>query len=267
MLNKKISILAVSILLSSMLMMVACQISESADNEVNYDQKLEGSEVNIDKNFKKDAVEAIKGDIIKDIRNSYEKEDLEGLLPIVVLRIVGVKDKGNFYAVFANVNTNLFSFEDGVFTDESGSAYPVRYDLFKDFSIKKVHEAKDGGLFTDSILELTENDKELSNKLLESQNSYPAVYKDILAELKNEAKASGLKNYYHEINKIPGYESNVVKIKEKKINGLTYVIKNDEYEKIKDNRKNKDNKKYLFAPCVLHDEATGITISTIYSEQ
>ncbi|SFE68435.1 hypothetical protein [Peptostreptococcus sp. D1] len=267
MLNKKISLLTASILLSSMLMMVACQISESADNEVSYAQKLEGSAVNIDKNFKKDVVEAIKGDIIRDIRNSYEKEDLEGLLPIVVLKIVGIKDKGDFYTVFANVNTNLFSFKEGLFTDESGSAYPVRYDLFKDFGIKKVHEAKDGGLFADSILELTENDRELSGKLSESQGYYPVVYKDILAELKNEAKTSGLKNYYHKINEIPGYESKVVKIKEKNIDGLTYVIKNDEYEKIKDNRKNKDNKKYLFAPCVLHDEATGITVSTIYSEQ
>lgn len=209
----------------------------------------------------------IKSDVVKDW---FPKENN----PVLVYS-VNLVDR--FYEdmnliLLANVLNDNYSFKDGIFTSESGFAMPmeIRYSFTQDknklqdseYELSEIILAKDGSLFADSLKEMSRGNQEIYNKLMDSQNSFAKNYDRLMRRLAYLADKEGLENFSHDIEKIPGYEEDVIYIESgpNHIAGTVEIAKKADYEKAK---KNENNENWPHCDGVLYHKETGIAVKSI----
>lgn len=186
-------------------------------------------------------------------------------IPSVCVDIVGLKKRTDGYNVFANIIQMTYKFDKGIFDNDSGAIFPIRYDMDLEFRIVKEYQVQDGGRFAPSIREMAENDEELVEKLMGSQGSFSSMYDYVMEDLQKNAQIAGLKNFSHKKNEIPGYEKDVREIDDDTPNGVICIIKNKDYDKVQEERKEivsptVAGKHSVYAPCIHYHEKTGICV-------
>lgn len=186
-------------------------------------------------------------------------------IPSVCVDIVGLKKRTDGYSVFANIIQMTYKFDKGIFDNESGAIFPIRYDMDLEFRIVKEYQVQDGGRFAPSIREMAENDEELTDKLLGSQGSFSSMYDVVMEDLQKNAQMAGLTNFSHKKNEIPGYEKDVMEIDDNQPKGVICIIKNTDYDKEQEERKEivsstVAGKHAVYAPCIYYHEKTGICV-------
>lgn len=252
--NKKLIIL----IFASLILFLGC-------NKTDANKVKEEIEVQSDEEF----VEMIRKDIISKSKYGEGKEN--NLIPAIVVDFVKLEEIDNKYNIYTNIIEMGYSFDNGIFANESGGLYPRKYELNESKEIENIIDAEDGAYFSDSILEMADNDKELAEKLMGSQDSFNNKYDELMAELKKSAEKEGLENMVHKIEEIPGYEKSlgVEYIEDdKNPKGVISVIKTEDYEKLQEERKtivpsDQPGTHWVYAPCVLFHEETGICVEGI----
>lgn len=252
--NRKLVIL----IFASLILFLGCNKTDTP--KVTEEVKVESDE---------EFVKIIREDIISKSKYGEGKEN--NLIPAIIVDIVKLEKIDNKYNIFTNIIEMGYSFDNGIFANESGGLYPRKYELNENKEIENIIDAKDGAYFSNSILEMADNNKELAEKLMESQGSFNNKYDELMAELKKSAEAEGLENIVHKIEDIPGYEKSLgIKYieDEKNPKGVISVIKTEDYEKLQEERKSivpsdQPGTHWVYAPCVLFHEETGICVEGI----
>ena len=266
-----VKLLAVIVLLT---FIVACNKNTDVSN-INTDDKatknISRSDNKIDKvedntakdnEIKEKARAVIYDTNIKELK----KEEKTGQnIPAASIDIVGLKKRSDGYSVFANIIEMTYKFDNGIFDNDSGALYSIRYDMDLDFKIVKEYQVEDGDRFIPSIREMAENDEKLVEKMMGSQDSFSSKYDIIMEELKKNAEIAGLKNFSHKKNEIPGYEKDVREIDDDTPDGVICIIKNKDYNKAQEERKEivpstVAGKHAVYAPCIWYHEKTGICV-------
>ena len=113
---------------------------------------------------------------------------------------------------------------------------------------------------------MAENDEKLAEKMIGSQDSFSSKHDIIIMEdLKKNAEIAGLKNFSYKKNEIPGYEKDVREIDDDTPDGVICIIKNKDYDKAQEERKEivpstVAGKHTVYAPCIWYHEKTGICV-------
>ncbi|MEF3318066.1 hypothetical protein [Peptoniphilus grossensis] len=164
-----------------------------------------------------------------------------------------------FLAIVTNEN---YSYKNGIFNDESGYTTPMelRYvlDHDKNFVFDEKIEAMDGAGYGPSIEKMARGDDDISGKLMFSDRR-KEHYDRLMEELFYKAQESGLKDFTHKLEEIPGYEKDVVYI-EKGPNhypGTIEIAKKKDYEEAK---KKVGTENWPHCDGVLYHEKTGIAV-------
>jgi len=195
-----------------------------------------------------------------------KKEEKTGQnIPAASIDIVGLKKRSDGYSVFANIIEMTYKFDNGIFDNDSGALFPIRYDMDLDFKIVKTYEVEDGERSIPSIREMAENDEKLIEKMMGSTDSFSSKYYVLMEEIKKNAEIEGLKNFSHKKNEIPGYEKDVREIDDDTPDGVICIIKNKDYDKVQEERKEivpstVAGKHAAYAPCIWYHEKTGICV-------
>lgn len=195
-----------------------------------------------------------------------KKEEKTGQnIPAASIDIVGLKKRSDGYSVFANIIEMTYKFDNGIFDNDSGALFPIRYDMDLDFKIVKTYEVEDGERSIPSIREMAENDEKLVEKMMGSPDSFSSKYDVLMEEIKKNAEIAGLKNFSHKKNEIRGYEKDVREIDDDTPDGVICIIKNKEYDKVQEERKEivpstVAGKHAAYAPCIWYHEKTGICV-------
>ena len=195
-----------------------------------------------------------------------KKEEKTGQnIPAASIDIVGLKKRSDGYSVFANIIEMTYKFDNGIFDNDSGALFPIRYDMDLDFKIVKTYEVEDGERSIPSIREMADNDEKLIEKMMGSQDSFSSKYDIIMEDLKKNAEIAGLKNFSHKKNEIPGYEKDVREIDDDTPDGVICIIKNKDYDKVQEERKEivpstVAGKHAAYAPYIWYHEKTGICV-------
>ena len=195
-----------------------------------------------------------------------KKEEKTGQnIPAASIDIVGLKKRSDGYSVFANIIEMTYKFDNGIFDNDSGALFPIRYDMDLDFKIVKTYEVEDGERSIPSIREMAENDEKLIEKMMGSTDSFSSKYYVLMEEIKKNAEIAGLKNFSHNKNEIPGYEKDVREIDDYTPDGVICIIKNKDYDKVQEERKEivpstVAGKHAAYAPCIWYHEKTGICV-------
>ena len=199
------------------------------------------------------------------IKELKKEEKIRQNIPAVAVDIVGLKKRSNGYSVFANIIEMTYKFDNGIFDNDSGALFSIRYDMDLDFKIVKTYQVEDGERFIPSIREMVEKDEKLAEKMIGSQDSFSSKYDIIMEDLKKNAEIAGLKNFSHKKNEIPGYEKDVREIDDDTPDGVICIIKNKDYDKAQEERKEivpsgVAGKHTVYAPCIWYHEKTGICV-------
>lgn len=232
-------------------------ISQS-DNKIN---KVEDNTAK-DNEIKEKARAVIYDTKIKELK----KEEKTGQnIPAASIDIAGLKKRSDGYSVFANIIEMTYKFDNGIFDNDSGALFPIRYDMDLDFKIVKIYEVEDGERSIPSIREMAENDEKLIEKMMGSTDSFSSKYYVLMEEIKKNAEIAGLKNFSHKKNEIPGYEKDVREIDDDTPDGVICIIKNKDYDKVQEERKEivpstVAGKHAAYAPCIWYHEKTGICV-------
>ena len=199
-----------------------------------------------------------------------KKEEKTGQnIPAASIDIVGLKKRSDGYSVFANIIEMTYKFDNGIFDNDSGALFPIRYDMDLDFKIVKTYEVEDGERSIPSIREMAENDEKLIEKMMGSTDSFSSKYYVLMEEIKKNAEIEGLKNFSHKKNEIPGYEKDVREIDDDTPDGVICIIKNKDYDKAQEERKEivpsgVAGKHAAYAPCIWYHEKTGICVKKTF---
>jgi hypothetical protein len=199
-----------------------------------------------------------------------KKEEKTGQnIPAASIDIVGLKKRSDGYSVFANIIEMTYKFDNGIFDNDSGALFPIRYDMDLDFKIVKTYEVEDGERSIPSIREMAENDEKLIEKMMGSTDSFSSKYYVLMEEIKKNAEIEGLKNFSHKKNEIPGYEKDVREIDDDTPDGVICIIKNKDYDKVQEERKEivpstVAGKHAAYAPCIWYHEKTGICVKKTF---
>ena len=167
-----------------------------------------------------------------------------------------------FLAIVTNEN---YSYKDGIFNQESGYTTPVeiRYvlDNNKNFVFDERIEAMDGAGYGPSIKKMARGDNDIYDKLMFS-DSRKDHYDKLMEDLLYVAKEKGLDNYTHKLEDIPGYEKDVIYIKDgpNHIPGTVEIAKKKDYEEAK-NSVGKVN--WSYCEGVVYHEKTGIAVKSV----
>ena len=199
------------------------------------------------------------------IKELKKEEKIRQNIPAASIDIVGLKKRSDGYSVFANIIEMTYKFDNGIFDNDSGALFPIRYDMDLDFKIVKTYEVEDGERSIPSIREMADNDEKLIEKMMGSQDSFSSKYDIIMEDLKKNAEIAGLKNFSHKKNEIPGYEKDVREIDDDTPDGVICIIKNKDYDKVQEERKEivpstVAGKHAAYAPCIWYHEKTGICV-------
>lgn len=199
------------------------------------------------------------------IKELKKEEKIRQNIPAIAVDIVGLKKRSNGYSVFANIIEMTYKFDNGIFDNDSGALFSIRYDMDLDFKIVKTYQVEDGERFIPSIREMVEKDEKLAEKMIGSQDSFSSKHDIIMEDLKKNAEIAGLKNFSYKKNEIPGYEKDVREIDDDTPDGVICIIKNKDYDKAQEERKEivpstVAGKHTVYAPCIWYHEKTGICV-------
>ena len=167
-----------------------------------------------------------------------------------------------FLATVVNQN---YSYKNGIFNSESGYTSPMelRYvlDQDKNFVFDEKIEAMDGAGYGPSIKKMARNDDDISGKLMFA-GEVKENYDSLMEELFYKAQESGLKDFTHKLEDIPGYEKDVVYIEKgpNHIPGTIEIAKKKDYEEAKE-KVGKEN--WTYCEGVVYHKATGIALKGI----
>jgi len=206
------------------------------------------------------------------IKELKKEEKIRQNIPAVAVDIVGLKKRSNGYSVFANIIEMTYKFDNGIFDNDSGALFSIRYDMDLDFKIVKTYQVEDGERFIPSIREMVEKDEKLAEKMMGSTDSFSSKYYVLMEEIKKNAEIAGLKNFSYKKNEIPGYEKDVREIDDDTPDGVICIIKNKDYDKVQEERKEivpstVAGKHTVYAPCIWYHEKTGICVkNTVWND-
>ena len=167
-----------------------------------------------------------------------------------------------FLAIVTNEN---YSYKNGIFNDESGYTTPMelRYvlDHDKNFVFDKKIEAMDGAGYGPSIQKMARGDEDIYGKLMFSDRR-KEHYDRLMEELFYKAQESGLKDFTHKLEEVPGYEKDVVYIENgpNHYPGTIEIAKKKDYEEAK-KKVGKEN--WSYCEGVVYHKATGIAVKGI----
>ena len=164
-----------------------------------------------------------------------------------------------FLAIVTNEN---YSYKNGIFNDESGYTTPMelRYvlDHDKNFVFDEKIEAMDGAGYGPSIEKMARGDDDISGKLMFSDRR-KEYYDRLMEELFYKAEESGLKDFTHKLEEVPGYEKDVVYIENgpNHYPGTIEIAKKKDYEEAK---KKVGTENWPHCDGILYHEKTGIAV-------
>ena len=167
-----------------------------------------------------------------------------------------------FLAIVTNEN---YSYKNGIFKQESGYTTPVelRYvlDHDKNFVFDEKIEAMDGAGYGPSIEKMARGDDDISGKLMFSDRR-KEHYDRLMEELFYKAQESGLKDFTHKLEEIPGYEKDVVYIENgpNHYPGTIEIAKKKDYEEAK---KKVGTENWPYCDGVVYHKDTGIVVKGI----
>ena len=163
-----------------------------------------------------------------------------------------------------SIKNSNFSFKDGIFKEESGYVLPVelQYTLNEDknFAFDKKIEAEDGANYGPSLKKMARDDQAIFDVFLDDRSGKD--YDKLMEDLLYVAQEKGLDNFTHKLEEIPGYEKDVVYIKDgpNHIPGTVEIAKKKDYEEAK-NSVGKVN--WSYCEGVVYHEKTGIAVKTV----
>ena len=201
--------------------------------------------------------------IYEDALMEVEKQDSEGF-PVVATELLKTVPDEGFTRVYIDVWLSTYSFDGVKFMEETASHIPYRYDIDEDGVIVKKWMPKDGDLYKDSILEMTDDDYVIAGKMIERANNRidEQVIVDKLKESAMEAgKAEDEISF--DLEHIPGLEQNALHLTEDIPKGFVCVINEKEYEDLQKEREllGTDDEvygTYVYRECLLWNEKTGL---------
>ena len=164
-----------------------------------------------------------------------------------------------FLAIVTNEN---YSYKNGIFNSESGYTTPMelRYvlDHDKNFVFDEKIEAMDGAGYGPSIQKMARGDEDIYGKLMFSDRR-KEHYDRLMEELFYKAQESGLKDFTHKLEEVPGYEKDVVYIENgpNHYPGTIEIAKKKDYEEAK-KKVGKEN--WPHCDGILYHEKTGIAV-------
>ena len=167
-----------------------------------------------------------------------------------------------FLAIVTNEN---YSYKNGIFNDESGYTTPMelRYvlDHDKNFVFDEKIEAMDGAGYGPSIEKMARGDDDISGKLMFSDRR-KEHYDRLMEELFYKAQESGLKDFTHKLEEIPGYEKDVVYIENgpNHYPGTIEIAKKKDYEEAK---KKVGTENWPHCDGVVYHKGTGIAVKGV----
>lgn len=167
-----------------------------------------------------------------------------------------------FLAIVTNEN---YSYKNGIFKQESGYTTPVelRYvlDHDKNFVFDEKIEAMDGAGYGPSIEKMARGDDDISGKLMFSDRR-KEHYDRLMEELFYKAQESGLKDFTHKLEEIPGYEKDVVYIENgpNHYPGTIEIAKKKDYEEAK---KKVGTENWTYCEGLVYHKGTGIAVKGI----
>ena len=167
-----------------------------------------------------------------------------------------------FLAIVTNEN---YSYKNGIFNDESGYTTPMelRYvlDHDKNFVFDEKIEAMDGAGYGPSIEKMARGDDDISGKLMFSDRR-KEHYDRLMEELFYKAQESGLKDFTHKLEEIPGYEKDVVYIENgpNHYPGTIEIAKKKDYEEAK---KKVGTENWPHCDGLVYHKDTGIAVKGI----
>lgn len=167
-----------------------------------------------------------------------------------------------FLATVINQN---YSYKNGIFKQESGYTIPMelRYvlDHDKNFVFDEKIEAMDGAGYGPSIQKMARGDDNISGKLMFA-GEVKENYDSLMEELFYKAQESGLKDFIHKHEEVPGYEKDVVYIEKgpNHIPGTIEIAKKKDYEEAK---KKVGTEAWTYCEGVVYHKDTGIAVKGI----
>lgn len=235
----------------------------------NKDKVFENEEIN-DKNSK-----------LIESNNSLRKKALTLLLSNKMRQIETMNNPGEYRTYYPNLVKDFFedgkliflasvknanySYQDGIFNQESGYLIPMEFQYVlnedKNFVFDKKIEAEDGSHYGPSIEKMARGDKMTFDNLLLA-NINKEIYDSLMEDLFYVAKEKGLKDFTHKLEEIPGYEKDVIYIEKgpRHLEGTVEIVKKKDYEEAK-KKVGKEN--WTYCEGVVYHKDTGIAVKGI----
>lgn len=213
--------------------------------------------------------------------NSLRKKALTLLLSNKMRQIETMNNPGEYKTYYPNLVKDFFedgkliflasvknanySYQDGIFNEESGYLIPMEFqyilDEDKNFVFDKKIEAEDGSRNGPSIEKMARGDKMTFDNLLLA-NINKEIYDSLMEDLFYVAKEKGLKDFTHKLEEIPGYEKDVIYIEKgpRHLEGTVEIVKKKDYEEAK---KKVGKVNWSYCEGVVYHEKTGIAVKGI----
>lgn len=233
-----------------------------------------------DKVFENEEVNEKNSKIIES-KNSLRKKALTLLLSNKMRQIETMNNPGEYKTYYPNLVKDFFedgkliflasvknanySYQDGIFNEESGYLIPMEFqyilDEDKNFVFDKKIEAEDGSRNGPSIEKMARGDKMTFDNLLLA-NINKEIYDSLMEDLFYVAKEKGLKDFTHKLEEIPGYEKDVIYIEKgpRHLDGTVEIVNKKDYEEAK-KKVGKEN--WTYCEGVIYHKDTGIAVKTI----
>lgn len=211
-------------------------------------------------------------------KNSLRKKALTLLLSNKLRQIETMNNPGEYKTYYPNLVKDFFedgkliflasvknanySYQDGIFNEESGYLIPMEFqyilDEDKNFVFDKKIEAEDGSHYGPSIEKMARGDKKTFDNLLLA-NINKEIYDSLMEDLFYVAKEKGLKDFTHKLEEIPGYEKDVIYIEKgpRHLDGTVEIVKKKDYKEAK-KKVGKEN--WTYCEGILYHEKTGIAV-------
>lgn len=203
--------------------------------------------------------------IIEDIRE-YDKiypRSPDNFMIYAIDHVKELEEDGKTI-ILAKVAFMEYSFKDGIFNNESGYVVPMELDYVRkngNYELMEIIQAQDGENYALSILKMARGDEDLAN-LISNAVIDTSINDKMMETLKKAAEDKDLKNFTHKLEEIPGYEDNVIYLKEGHRNreDTIDVVKKEDYERAK-SQVGKEN--WPHCEGIEYHEKTGIAQKTI----
>ena len=245
----------------------------------NPSREIKLSNEKVDGIFKNEEIRKGNSKIIESKDNLRDKA-LELLLSNQVQNVETMKNPGDYQIYctqlvkdffedgklifLASVNNANYSYNNGIFNEVSGYTTPVeiRYvlDNNKNFAFDEKIEAMDGAGYGPSIKKMARDDQAIFDVFLDDRSGKD--YDKLMEDLLYVAEEKGLDNFTHSLEDIPGYEKDVIYIKEgpNHIPGTVEITKKKDYEEAK---KEVGKENWPHCEGILYHEKTGIAVKTV----